>query len=65
MNDLQAKFAITLVALGALFSYALPAMKQMQHNHETVVQHVSQQPYVQSAQAASTAPDSGSDYVQR
>jgi hypothetical protein len=65
MNDLQAKFAITLVALGALFSYAVPAMRQMQYNHETVVQHVSQQPYMPPAQAASTAPDTGSASVQR
>ena len=44
MTDLQAKFAVTLVALGFIFSYAFPAMKQMKQNHDAVLQQVSQ-PY--------------------
>lgn len=44
MNDIQAKFAITLVALGFFFAYAFPAVKGMKHNHDAVIQQVGQ-PY--------------------
>lgn len=48
MNDLHAKFAITLVALGFFFTYAVPALKDMQHKHDFVIQQVSQ-PYASSS----------------
>jgi hypothetical protein len=40
MNELHAKFAVALVALGFFFTYALPAMKEMKHNHDFVIQQV-------------------------
>jgi len=42
MNDLQTKFAITLVALGIFFTYAFPASKQTKHNHDAVARQVGQ-----------------------
>ncbi|HEY2468654.1 MAG TPA: hypothetical protein VGI45_12555 [Terracidiphilus sp.] len=42
MNDLQAKFAITLVAFALFFAYAAPAMKQAKQDHDTVIGHVGQ-----------------------
>src|SRR5215469_5954592 len=42
MNDIQAKFAITVVAFGLVFSYAFPAMKQAEENHDAVSHQVGQ-----------------------
>lgn len=42
MSDLQTKFAITLVALGFLFTYAIPSAKKAKHDHDTVIQQVGQ-----------------------
>jgi len=50
MTDLQTKFAITLVALGFVFAYAFPAMKDMKQHHDAVIQQVGQ---------AYAAPDAG------
>lgn len=40
MNDLQAKFAITLVAFGILFAYAVPSVKQARDNQAGVINEV-------------------------
>ena len=42
MNDLQAKFAVSVVALGLLFSYVFPAAKQAKSDHDSVSQQVGQ-----------------------
>ena len=42
MNDLQAKFAITVIAFGLLFSYAFPTMKQAKQDHDVVTHEVGQ-----------------------
>ena len=66
MTDLQAKFAITLVALGFVFAYAFPAMKEMKHHHDAVIQQVGQ-PYAAPDSGASNASngDVSSDDVQK
>ena len=40
MNDLQSKFALTLVALGLFFAYAFPMMKQAKQNQDGVIRQV-------------------------
>ena len=40
MNDLQAKFAVALVAYGLFFAYTTPAVKQAKQDHESVTQQV-------------------------
>jgi hypothetical protein len=40
MNDLQSKFAITLVAIGLFFAWATPAVKHARQNHDSVIQQV-------------------------
>lgn len=40
MNDLQAKFALTLVVVSLFFAYALPTMKEAKHDRDTVVRQV-------------------------
>jgi len=62
MNDLQAKFAITLVALGFFFAYAFPAVKGMNHNHDAVIQEVGQA-YAAPDQS-STNPPSGDTSIE-
>jgi hypothetical protein len=42
MNDLQAKFAITLVGVGLFFAYATPELKKAQQNRDSVAQQVGQ-----------------------
>jgi len=42
MNDLQSKFAFTLVALGLFFAYAIPMMKQAKQNQDAVIHQVGQ-----------------------
>ena len=42
MNDLQSKFAITLVAFAFFFEFAFSMMKQEQQNLDAVVSHVGQ-----------------------
>ena len=42
MNDLQAKFAITLIALGFFFAYAVPLAKQAKRDHDAVIRQVGQ-----------------------
>jgi hypothetical protein len=37
MNDLQSKFAITLVSCGLFFAYAWPMMIQATHNAEAAM----------------------------
>ena len=66
MTDVQAKFAITLVAVGFLFAYAFPAMKEMKHNHDAVIQQVGQ-PYATSDAGVSNTPAASatSDDVQK
>jgi len=40
MNDLQAKFAMTLVVVAFFFAYAIPTMRQAKFNHDAVAQRV-------------------------
>lgn len=40
MNDLQAKFAISLVAFGLFFAYAVPSVKQARDNQAGVINEV-------------------------
>ena len=42
MNELQAKFAITLVVAGLFFAYAVPTMKQAKQDRDTVIRQVGQ-----------------------
>ena len=42
MNDLQSKFALTLVAFGLFFAYAFPMMKQAKQNQDGVFRKVGQ-----------------------
>lgn len=42
MNDLQSKFAFTLVAVGLFFAYAIPMMKQAKQSQDAVIQQVGQ-----------------------
>ena len=42
MNDLQSKFALTLVAFGLFFAYAFPMMKQAKQNQDAVLRRVGQ-----------------------
>jgi hypothetical protein len=42
MNDLQSKFAMTLVAFGLFFAYAFPMLKQAKQNDDAVVSQVGQ-----------------------
>jgi len=37
MNDLQSKFAMTLVAFGLLVAYALPMMKELRQDADAAV----------------------------
>jgi len=37
MNDLQSKFAMTLVAFGLLVAYALPMMKELRQDADVAV----------------------------
>ena len=64
MNDLQAKFAVTLVAVGFILSYAVPAMKDMKQHHDAVIQQVGS-PYAAPAQNAATASEDSSPDSQR
>jgi hypothetical protein len=64
MNDLQAKFAVTLVAVGFILSYAVPAMKEMKQRHDIVIQQVGS-PYAAPSQNASTASDDSNPDSQR
>jgi len=36
MNDLQTKFAMSVVVFGLFLAYALPAFKQAKYDHDTV-----------------------------
>jgi hypothetical protein len=65
MTDLQAKFAVTLVALGAIFSYVVPTMKEMKHHHDAVVQQVGQAYATPDPAAAPAIDSSGSDDAQK
>jgi hypothetical protein len=40
MNDLQAKFAMTLVVVGLFFACAVPMMKQAKFDHDSIAQRV-------------------------
>jgi hypothetical protein len=40
MNDLQAKFAIALLACGLFFAYAFPKLEQAKHDHDAVIRMV-------------------------
>lgn len=42
MNDLQAKFAITLVAVSLFAAYAFPNMKQAKQSHDAAISQVGQ-----------------------
>ena len=42
MNDLQSKFAFTLVALGLFFAYAFPMMKEAKQYHDAAIRQVTQ-----------------------
>lgn len=42
MNDLQSKFALTLVAFGLFFAYAVPKAKQASHDRDAVLQHAAE-----------------------
>lgn len=42
MNDLQAKFALTLVGAGLLFAYGFPTLKQASQDRDSVVSQVGQ-----------------------
>lgn len=42
MNDLQSKFAITLVAFGLFFAYSLPKLKEAEQNRDAVICQVGQ-----------------------
>ena len=40
MNDLQAKFTVSLVAVGLFFAYAFPTMKKAIHDHDGAIHQV-------------------------
>ena len=40
MNDLQSKFAFTVVAIGLFFAYAFPMMEQAKRNQDAVIGQV-------------------------
>lgn len=42
MNDLQAKFAITVIAFGLFFAYAFPTMKLAKRGHDEAIRQVGQ-----------------------
>ena len=55
MNELQTKFAMTLVAFGLVCSYAIPAMKEALDYHEAIAKQVGEV-YVGSNPKAPNAP---------
>ena len=65
MTDLQAKFAITLVALGFVFAYAFPAMKNLKHHHDAVIQQVGQAYAAPEAGTNDASGDVTSDNAQK